>query len=425
MGIALLANRRAAAVLALLGAAAWLSACPTISDPVPADDDDSAVSDDDDGTPADDDDSAVPDDDDSAVPDDDDAADDDDSAVPDDDDSAEVPDDPSAVALTVVVNRDDDVAPTPITQLYLDVIDSTVAGDEIVSLQKYFKNQGIIEALIAAVRRGVLVTAIYRDEVDPECDSLLGDGPAIDCAATFIEVADVHHKNLMVLKADGTVQAIVGSFNLRERSSNEPRVHTVLSFEVEPGSDVWSLYRGEADRLLSGIETGPMRVTLPAEDGGVLELTLHPDPANPPAELLAQVATCVAPVWLSYYVAFPDTVGTPVVDEVARLDAAGCEVRVLLQDDLLNNVMLGSMTLAGAEARTPDWTIDDDGLLGHKIVAVDDGTTAWLIQSSANLTVVDHQTTPHNLTVSVQGPSASPVYSAMQAAVRDELNRYW
>ncbi len=126
---------------------------------------------------------------------------------------------------------------------------------------------------------------------------------------------------------------------------------------------------------------------------------------------------------MSWFVAFPDTVGTPVVDEVTRLTGAGCEVRVLLEDDLLNNVMAGSLTLAGAESHTPDWTTDADGLLGHKIVAVDTGTTAWLTQGSANLTVVDQQTTQHNLTITVQGPSGASTYSALQDAVRDELER--
>ena len=319
--------------------------------------------------------------------------------------------------FAVIINRDVDPAPTPINLAYIAAISATGPGDQIVSLQKYFKNEPITSALLEAARRDVSVATVYGDEVDPTCSSLLEPGDTIDCATMFQKSTFCHHKNMMILRADGSLHAIVGSYNLRRRSSSQPRVHSVLAFDVGDGQSVFEWYQGAAERLLTGSSTQPLRMTVPTDSGGELSLSLSPAPFNPVLEMLEGIASCDGIVWMSYYDAGNDTTGGPVFDELERLVDLGCDVRVMVDEETAP-LALVALQLRGIPARFPTFPAGS-GTLGHKIVLADSAGETHFLQSSANLTFYD--VLIGNLTAYLRAPTMP----AVREAIETELLRYW
>lgn len=323
---------------------------------------------------------------------------------------------PVARDLAITIDRDIDTAPTPINQLYVSEIASTVAGDRIISYQKYFNSEPMNAALVEAARRGVDVLGIYRDSVEPSCESLLEAGDTIDCDALFINSSDAHHKNMMILRADGTVRGIVGSYNPRLRNVSDPRVHTVLTFTVSDGESVFDFYAAEAERLQGGSPAQPVTMSMPIDGGGDLELSFHPGSGNRVLDLLNSINSCDSTLWLSYFVALGDSIGGPVFDRLEELIDSGCDVRFLL--DKGNTLVRLALLARGIDARIANF-MTPDGTLGHKIVLVQSGGEYHLIQSSANLEIFGFNLS-HNLTAYVRAPSLPLV-----ADIEAELSRYW
>ena len=319
--------------------------------------------------------------------------------------------------FAVIINRDVDPAPTPINLAYNAAISATGPGDHIVSLQKYFKNEPITSALLDAARRNVSVDTVYMDEVDPTCSSLLEPGDTIDCSTMFQKSPLCHHKNMMILRANGSLQAIVGSYNLRRRSSSQPRVHSVLAFDVGDGQSVFDWYQGAAERLLTGSSTQPLRMTVPTDSGGELSLSLSPAPFNPVLEMLEGIASCDGIVWMSYYDAGNDTTGGPVFNELERLVDLGCDVRVMVDEETAP-LALVALQLRGIPARFPTFPAGS-GTLGHKIVLADSAGETHFLQSSANLTFYD--VLIGNLTAYLRAPTMP----AVREVIETELLRYW
>jgi hypothetical protein len=323
---------------------------------------------------------------------------------------------PLAHDLALVVDADVDVAPTPINQAYVSAIDSTQAGDRILSFQKYFHSEPVLVALLDAARRGVEVRGLYRDELEPACESLLEPGDAIDCDALFVNAPKAHHKNMMVLRADGSLWGLVGSYNPRVRSDSSPRVHTVLTFVVDEGQELFDFYEAEAARLTGEEVAASTRLTVAVQGGGELAFTMHPGPASPALDLLDAIGACEGTLWVSYFNALADTVGAPVFDRLEELVDEGCDVRVLL--DEANALARLSLLTRGVPVQFPTFPAGG-GTLGHKIVSVVSGGETHLLQGSANLDVFNHGVS-HNLTVYARVP-ASP----LTQAIDDELSRYW
>ena len=323
---------------------------------------------------------------------------------------------PVASQLMLTIDRDIDPDPTPINQLYLAEIQTTTVGDRIALLQKYFRNPAINTALVEAARRGVQVVGVYGDDVDPSCESLLQTGDTIDCDTMFQRSIQSHHKNMMILKSDGRARGIVGSYNLRERSTDSPRVHTVASFEVANGQGLFDYYYGEVERLTGSMSTQPKQMSVPISGGGVLDFTFHPHPSNTVLELLNDVTTCRGTLWLSFYGALADSVGRPVFDRLGDLHDGGCDVRVLLDP----GATLAELSLRGrgVPVQFPEFPFGD-GTLGHKIALAHSGGETQLIQSSANLSGA-HFNILHNLSLRIRAPSL-PFAAELEA----ELLRYW
>lgn len=105
--------------------------------------------------------------------------------------------------IAVHIDRDRDRAPTPIHQQYLSLIRSANGGDEIILLQKVFRNKKLNRALVDAAGRGVKVTGIYRDDVRPRCEDLLPPRSSIDCCQLFIRNGHVHHKSMVLHRRNG------------------------------------------------------------------------------------------------------------------------------------------------------------------------------------------------------------------------------
>lgn len=323
---------------------------------------------------------------------------------------------PLAHDLTLVVDRDVDPAPTPINQAYVAAIDATQAGDRILSFQKYFKSAPVIGSLIDAARRGVDVLGLYRDEVEPTCESLLAPDDVVDCDALFVEASETHHKNIMIERADGTVWGLVGSYNPRVRNTSSPRTHTALTFEVDDGAPLFAFYAAEAQRLQGTGDDPTSPLTVPVEGGGSLTFTMHPGPDSPAEALLDELDGCDDTLWVSYYGALADSVGAPVFDRLAELHDDGCDVRVLLDESA--GLARLSLLARGVPVQHPTFPAGG-GTLGHKIVSVvRDGETR-LLQGSANLDLIQH-TVNHNLTVAVRVPGTE-----LADVIDAELGRYW
>jgi hypothetical protein len=195
------------------------------------------------------------------------------------------------------VNRDVDPAPTPIHQLYTATIGSAGEGDRIAALQKYFRNEPITSGLLDAARRGAQVETVYGHDVDPSCEALRQDGDTFDCAAMFQQSFLAHHKNLMVLGGNGELRALVGSFNLRVRSTSQPRVHSAVSLDVAGGLPVFEWYLAVAEQMLTGSEPPSDAIQLPIDGGGTLTLSLPSSSRNPVRDMLLSnlTATVQAP----------------------------------------------------------------------------------------------------------------------------------
>jgi hypothetical protein len=318
--------------------------------------------------------------------------------------------------LSIVVNRDIDVAPTPILNAYPEEVDATQTGEQIISYQKYFRNEALIVAMLNAARRGVQVRGYYGDNVDPSCDSLLEPDDTIDCGAIFQSASGAHHKNMMVLR-DGTAYGLIGSFNPKVRSTKSPRTHTVLRFEAPEGQGLFDFYAGEAARFEGDDSQEPLRLKVPVEGGGRLKFSFHPDDSNPALELLNNVDTCQGTLWVSYYMVLTDTIANPVFDRLDELVGQGCDVRVLL-DEEDNGLAYYALLAKGIPVRYPTYP-NGGGVLGHKIVSVISGDKTHLLQGSANLNLANHNFS-NNLTVYVRVPSSS-----MTAIIDEELSRYW
>ena len=323
---------------------------------------------------------------------------------------------PQAKNLEVLVNRDVDPAPTPINKAYVEEISATSAGDHIVSLQKYFRSEPITTALLDAARRGVTVETVYMQDVDPTCESLLTPEDTIDCSALFRPSFLSHHKNMMIRRQDGSLRAIVGSYNLRVRSMSSPRVHTVLTFDVADGQPVFDWYLGAAERMLSGSTSQPVDISLPTDSGGELSLSITPAPFNAVLDMLKTLPGCDGILWMSYFGASDDATGGPVFDELERLMGGGCDVRVLLDEE--NTLARTALENRGVPARFPTFPAGS-ATLGHKIVLADAEGETHFLQSSANLTALD--VIIGNLTAYLRAPTTPEI----REAIETELLRYW
>jgi hypothetical protein len=326
-------------------------------------------------------------------------------------------DGPVASNFALHVDRDVDPAPTPINQLYLAEIGATAAGDHIVSLQKYFRNEPITSALLDAARRGVQVETVYMQDVDPSCQALRLPGDTFDCSTMFRWGVLCHHKNLMALSTSGVLRAIVGSYNLRVRSTASPRVHTALSFDVANGQPVFAWYQGARQRLLTGSSSQPPSLTIATASGGELTLSLPSTLLNPVRDMLAGLPGCDGTLWVSYFGVAPDTTGVPVFNELERLVAAGCDVRVLLDEDESAGAK-AALDSRGIPARFPTYPAGN-ATLGHKLVYAEYAGETYLLQSSANLTALD--VLAGNLTATLRAPELPTI----RGVIDSELSRYW
>ncbi len=320
--------------------------------------------------------------------------------------------------IVVHIDRHDHAAPTPIHRKYLSLIRSAERGDELIMLQKYFRNRAINQAIVDAAGRGVEVRGIYHDTVDPSCDDLLPPGSSIDCSQLFFQQRLVHHKSMVLHRRNSNTTAIVGSFNLRERNLESPRVHTALSFDVEADNTFFSFYKAHA-KSLRGIRTDAAAVlSLATDGGGRMSLTFHPGEHNPVSGLLANMSRCEGPLWLSYYRAAPDDIGESVFARLGDLVARGCDVRFLLDRDRDNYAAAKRLQSLGVAAHYPE-EYDGSLTLGHKIVMVRASDGLHLIQSSANLDRSHHRS-QNNLTLYLTGD-----FPAIERALNRELSRYW
>ena len=315
------------------------------------------------------------------------------------------------------VNSDVDAAPTPIHQLYTATIGSAAEGDTIMALQKYFRNEPITSGLLDAARRGASVETVYGNDVDPSCESLRQDDDTFDCAVMFRKAALAHHKNLMVLRRDGDARALVGSFNLRVRSTSKPRVHSAVSFDVVDGLSVFEWYAGAGGADVDGSVPPSDAVQMRIDGGGTLTLSLPSSSRNPVRDMLAPLAGCDGTLWISYFGARDDPVGGPVFDELERLLQTGCDVRVLVDEEQSPNAKL-ALEARGLPVRFPTFPAGS-ALLGHKLVFAEHGDEMFLLQSSANLTAADVLIS--NLTATLQAPRSATIRTTVDA----ELARYW
>lgn len=323
-----------------------------------------------------------------------------------------------ATNISLHIDRPEDSAPTPIHQQYLSLIRSANVGDEIVLLQKYFKNRILNQAIVDAAGRGVKVLAIYRDVTRPRCEDLLPQRNPVDCSQLFVRHPYVHHKSMVLHRINGNTTAIIGSFNLRERDQESPRAHTALSFDVESDDVFFSFYKAHAENIRNDRPSTPSFLSLATEGGGKISFTFHPSDRDPVQELLGNLDQCDGPLWLSYYRALPDAVGEPVFGRLEKLVESGCEVRFLLDRDRDNHDAERRLQSLGVAAHYPD---EHNGRMtvGHKIVMVCSGKELHLIQSSVNL-VHEHYLSQYNLTLYLTGD-----FPAIEQALDGELSRYW
>lgn len=323
-----------------------------------------------------------------------------------------------ATNIAIHIDRQSNQATTPIHQEYLSLIRSADSGDEIILLQKYFRNKVLNRAIVEAAGRGIKVLSIYRDAVKPRCEDLLPPRSSIVCSQLFIQRRHVHHKSMVLHRTNGNTTAIIGSFNLRERHTESPRNHTALSFDVKSDSAFFPFYKAHAESLRERRTATASFLSLATERGGRMFLTFHPSEANPVEKLLGKLSRCEGPLWLSYYRALPDDIGEPVFSRLGQLAGRGCDVRFLLDRHRDNHAAEKRLQSLGVNVRYPN---DHEGTatLGHKIAMGHSGGHLHLIQSSANLHDTAHRN-QHNLTLYLTGD-----FPAIEQALNRELFRYW
>jgi hypothetical protein len=311
---------------------------------------------------------------------------------------------------------------TPIARLYLREIARTRAGDKLIILQKNLTQPRINLALIQARLRGVEVIAIFRDNLNPACMALQTPGQRAACGQIFKKSPHPHHKSMMVLTTDGTVRAIVGSYNTRKQKAGEkrPRTHTVLFFKMPRGRALFAFYEAEANRLLSRPARLPKILTLRTRRG-VMKFTMHPDRTNPALELLNNVSGCQSTtIWLAYYNALPDAqIGLPVFNKLQNLRRRGCRIKILLDANRVNRAAYDKLRQLNLEVR---WARFPTGVatLGNKLVLAKTGDDVHIIQSSANLSA-SHHLQKHNLTLYLRGRGFLSIYQTLER----EVSRYW
>jgi len=323
---------------------------------------------------------------------------------------------PIARNFVLLIDSDNSPEPTPINTAYWNAINLTEAGDEILTLQKYFRNERINKALVEASIRGVNVKGVYRDELEPPCNTLISN-EKLHCEKIFVQSPLPHHKNMMILHSDGLVQTIIGSYNLRQGTITEPRIHTALQFDVVNGRSVFDFYSGEAERLLGLSTTQPLSMSINVEGGGTVKIQMHPSDVHPVLDMLDEITTFESALWVSFYRVSDDTIATLVYDKLKVLNDAGCDVRVLLFADNLDGKR--ALEDRGITVQFPTYPVGR-AMLGHKLLMIRSGGNLHLIQSSANLPD-SHYKKEHNLTLYL----CAPGLINMQADLEAEFNRYW
>ncbi len=320
--------------------------------------------------------------------------------------------------VAIHIDRQDSGKQTPIQQQYLSLLRSADFGDEIVLLQKYFRNEVLNRAIVDAAVRGVNVLAVYRDELRPGCEKLIPLDSSIDCSEIFIRHEAVHHKSMVLHRLNGRSTAIIGSFNIRERHLNSPRAHTALSFDIESDNTFFGFYMAHAKRLLGIPSDVEENLTMATEGGGNMSFTFHPGKGKTLLGLLQRISECKGPLWLSYYRAVPDAFGKPIFERLGQLARQGCDVRFLLDRDKDNQVVEQELRSLGVSVHYPN---EHDGkvTLGHKLVMVRSNGRLWLSQSSANLDQASHES-QYNLTLQLNGD-----FPDIEKSLEAELRRYW
>ncbi len=319
---------------------------------------------------------------------------------------------------------------TPIATLYLREINRTRPQDKLIILQKSLTQPEIVAALVRAKLRGVEVSAVYRDHLSPECERMRAQAQSLNCGQIFQKSRHPHHKSMMVLQPNGTVRAIIGSYNTRNQKAQEkrPRMHTVLFMEIPAARALFDFYHAESKRLLpppvQAPKTQPVQapktLTLRSRRG-LMQFILHPQSANPVLQLLNTIRPSRdTRLWLSYYTALPETTfGLPVFEKLRGLQALGCQVRVLLDKNCANLPAfekLCALRIPVRLARFPTGT----ATLGHKLVLVKNAQEVLVLQSSANLSHSHHRQ-KHNLTLCLRGRGFLPIHQKLE----HEVARYW
>lgn len=320
--------------------------------------------------------------------------------------------------IAIHINRQDGGEPAPIQRRYETLIRSAAKGDEIVLLQKYFRNEVLNRAIVDAERRGVNILAIYRDEFHPRCEDLISPDDSIDCAGIFFRRERVHHKSMVLHRSNGNSTAIIGSYNLRERHATSPRVHTALSFDIESDDLFFAFYKLHADKILGLSGADRTHLQISTEGGGSISFTFHPSERRPLTDFLQAISRCDGPLWLSYYRVTADAVGKPVVDRLGQLVKQGCDVRFLLDRDQDNHAIEQQLKSRGIAVHYPD---ERDGklTLGHKLLMVRFSQQLRLSQSSANINQESHDR-DYNLSIQLTGE-----FPEVERTLEEEFLRYW
>lgn len=268
---------------------------------------------------------------------------------------------------------------TPIASLYLREIAFAMAGDKLIILQKSITQPQIARALVEAACRGVAVIAVYRDHLNPECEAWRRSARRAACREIFRQSRHPHHKSMMVRRADGTVRAVIGSYNTRLQKAHErqPRTHTALFFEVPAGDTLFAFYHAEVNRLFNRPAAAPKILTL-CTQRGEMKFTMHPSRTNPVLELLNDIpAGEHNTIWLSYYQALLDReIGHPILVKLRNLRSRGCTVRVLLDANRMNAPAYKTLKESAVEAQ---WAKFPTGraILGHKLALAKTRIKRW------------------------------------------------
>ncbi|MCK6620985.1 MAG: hypothetical protein HUU32_05910 [Calditrichaceae bacterium] len=311
---------------------------------------------------------------------------------------------------------------TPIARLYLREIARARVGDKLIILQKSLTQPQINHALVDAALWGVEVIAVYRDKLNPECLAVVPSALQAACYKIFRKSPHPHHKSMMLLQRDGTVRAIIGSYNTRRQKAGErqPRTHTALFFTMQRGRDLFAFYQAEVDRLFGRPASSPKTLAFNTRFG-IMKFVMHPNRTSPVLELLNNVSTCPnTAIWLSYYNALPDShIGLPVFIKLNDLCRRGCRVRILLDANDENRAAYEKARQLHLDIR---WAKFPSGsaMLGHKLVLARTLDEVHIMQSSANLSASQHLH-KHNLTLYLRGQGFHPIYQILEK----EISRYW